>query len=86
MNKMNLIFNIFLLAVLVYSGWHLGRYYEHRNFGEKIKEYTVEAYYFTDPQIDDPFINVTKELYIVGKVDAGLCITQEGLERLDWIE
>ena len=35
---MNLIFNIFLLAVLVYSGWHLGRYYAHRNF-DSIKVY-----------------------------------------------
>ena len=73
------------ILTLFYLFWHLGRYYEFQKYQEKVaelKDYTIETYYFVDPQVVDPYANATSELFVAGRVEVGRGITREGVRQL----
>ena len=74
----------------LYIIWHLGRYYEHLQFEKTLtefKQYTIETYYFTNgSEIVDPYVNATSDLFVVGEIDVGRCLTREGIKNLGWFD
>ncbi|KKK58263.1 hypothetical protein LCGC14_3046180 [marine sediment metagenome] len=68
-DKIKLIIGIVLpLFFAFYLTWHFGRWYEFKQQGQG-----VNAYYFEKPMMVDPILNTTKDIYIKGKLRAGVC-------------
>ena len=82
-----ILFKIYIVSAILFSTWQLGRWYEYKIFERHIaefKQYTTEAFYFLEPQVVDPFVNGTSDLFITGEVEFGRCLTHEGARKLRW--
>ena len=66
----------FLIFGILYMTWHLGRYFEYKQV-EALKPEIVRTYYFTEPVIEDPFVNATADLFVVGNIEVGDCYKVE---------
>lgn len=77
----------FYIFAVMYLVWHFGRWYENNQWQEKfnnLQSNTINTYYFVNPEIVDPFVNATSELYITGKIRTGLCISTK--QQSNWLE
>jgi len=75
----------YLIFAFLYLIWHLGRYYEYQKIQKDLAEFKAQAiktYYFVDPEVVDPFINATSELYVTGELNVGYCVEQGGIKQV----
>ena len=82
--------NNLLKAFYIFAGlylvWHFGRWYEFQQYKkqfEKVERVMTNTYYFIAPEVIDPFLNTTKELYITGKIEAGMCLPTG--QEIEWL-